>query len=317
MSISKNFFSVQDYCRLFAQITVNKTKDKGLAPYKPLLLLSVIRLIENGKIQNRKIYVTQELINQFEHYRDLLGSNNFKGNLVLPFFHLKNDGFWQLKFRDTYSGGRPQTIPKLKSDVEYALIDEQLFNLLQTEDARRQLADTLFEIYFAASNQDINKIAEINDNFSKYELDNINAKNKLFKDKKTYLKHSIIRNSFFRRSIVQLYEHQCALCKIKVQSSMGHNIVDGAHIKPISLFNDNHLGNGISFCKNHHWAFDNGLFAIDNSYKVIVAKDFTEYSPYSRSMREFEQEKLLLPKSSDYFPRLDALKWHRDRVFKV
>lgn len=321
MNIVSNSRSLQSYRQLFSKINVNNTKSKGKAPYKPLLLLSVIDLIADGEIQDRKICITEELIARFKHYRDLLSSNVFTGNLVLPFFHLKNDGFWKLKFSDTYNGGRPQSIPKLRADVDYALLDQQLFELLQTEDVRKQLVDILLEIYFAASDQNIDKIAQINNNFSELELDCINTKNKIVdNNKQYYLKQSIIRNSFFRRSIVQLYEHQCALCKIKVQFNTGHvvqNIVDGAHIKPISLFNDNDLRNGISFCKNHHWAFDNGLFTIDNNYKVIVARNFTEYTPFSREIREFEQEKLLLPKFSNYFPRLDALEWHRDRVFKA
>ena len=96
---------------------------------------------------------------------------------------------------------------------------------------------------------------------------------------------------------------------------MGYNIVDGAHIKPVSLFNDNDLRNGISFCKNHHWAFDNGLFAIDENYRIITSNKYTEYSPHSKAVRDFSGEKLLLPKHPDYFPRFDALEWHHKRIF--
>lgn len=316
MNISSNFLSLQDYCKFFSKIKVNKTKDKGIAPYKPLLLLSIIDLISEGEIQDRKIYVTQKLVDRFEHYRDLLSSNAFDGNLVLPFFHLKNDGFWKLEFSEAYNGGRPQTIPKLKSDVDYALIDEQLFYLLQTEDSKKQLIDTLLEVYFASSNKKTIEIVEINDNFSKYEHDNINIKQQPPNQQKDiYFKQSIVRNAFFRKSVVQIYEHHCALCKMRVCSTIGQNIVDGAHIKPLSLFNDNDIRNGVSLCKNHHWAFDNGLFAIDNDYTVIVAKDFTEESPNTKSIKEFDGEKLLLPTLKKFHPRLDALQWHRDRFF--
>lgn len=317
MNISNNYFSLQDYRILFSKLNVNTTKKRGTAPYQPLLLLSVIDLIAECEIQDREIYVTNKLSNRFNHYRNLLSSNTFKGNLVLPFFHLKNSGFWKLKFSDAYDGGRPQTIPKLKSDVDYALLDEQLFDLLQHENNRQQLVDTLLEVYFTSSNKNISEVVRINNNFSEYEIENLNAKNQLSSKKNTYLKKSIVRNAFFRKSIVHLYKYHCALCRIKVQSAIGQNIVDGAHIKPLSIFYDNHIDNGISFCKNHHWAFDNGLFTIDSDYKVIVAKNFTEYSPNTRSIQEFDREKLLLPTSIDYFPRPDALQWHHDHVFKA
>ncbi len=57
-------------------------------------------------------------------------------------------------------------------------------------------------------------------------------------------------------------------------------------------------------------------YLIVTLFKPYSTRDFTEYSPFSRAIREFDQEKLLLPKFSDYFPRHDALEWHRDRVFK-
>lgn len=317
MNISNNYFSLQNYRILFSKLNVNTTKKRGHAPYQPLLLLSVIDLIAECEIQSRQIYVTNKLSDRFNYYRNLLSSNTFKGNLVLPFFHLKNSSFWKLKFSDAYDGGRPQTIPKLKSDVDYALLDEQLFYLLQHENNRQQLVDTLLEVYFTSSDKNISEIIRINDNFSKYEVENLNVKNQLSSKKNTYLKKSIVRNAFFRKSIVHLYKYHCALCRIKVQSAIGQNIVDGAHIKPLSIFHDNHIDNGISFCKNHHWAFDNGLFTIDNDYKIIVAKNFTEYSPNTKSIQEFDREKLLLPTSIEYFPRPDALQWHHDHVFKA
>lgn len=135
--------------------------------------------------------------------------------------------------------------------------------------------------------------------------------------KKTYLKKSIVRNAFFRKTIVHLYEYHCAFCKIRITSTINQNIVDGAHIKPVSIFYDNSLSNGISLCKNHHWAFDNGLFTVDDDYKIVVAENFIEKSFQNRSIREFHKEKLLLPVSSEYFPRLDALEWHRLNVFQA
>ena len=303
MNILNNYF-LYDYCQFFSELNVNTTKKRGNAPYQPLLLLSIIDLVAEGEIKTNKIYVTDELIDRFNRYRNLLSSNAFKGNLVLPFFHLKSSEFWQLKFSDTYEGGRPQTIPKLKSDVDYALLDNNLFRLLQNDNSRQQLVDTLLEVYFTFSSQNQNKIVEIN-----------NSLQSTSENKKIYLKRSVVRNAIFRKSVVYLYNYSCAFCRMKVQSAIGQNIVDGAHIKPFSIFNDNNVGNGISLCKNHHWAFDNGLFSVDKDYKIIVAKSFAEHSPYAKSIKQFEQEKLLLPTSTEYFPRPDALEWHRNQVF--
>jgi predicted restriction endonuclease len=94
-------------------------------------------------------------------------------------------------------------------------------------------------------------------------------------------------------------------------------IVDGSHIKPFSKFYDDQINNGISLCKNHHWAFDQGWFAIDDNYKIIVANDLEEESPNARTMKDFQGEAILLPNSDQDLPRLESLEWHRVNVFRA
>ncbi|MFM6309511.1 MAG: HNH endonuclease, partial [Dolichospermum sp.] len=93
-------------------------------------------------------------------------------------------------------------------------------------------------------------------------------------------------------------------------------IVDGAHIKPFSTFYDSRIHNGIALCKNHHWAFDRGWFAVDEKYKIIVSKDLEEISPHARTITEFHGEILILPKVEKYFPDIEALQWHRYNIFQ-
>ncbi len=99
---------------------------------------------------------------------------------------------------------------------------------------------------------------------------------------KVYLRKSLFREAIFRKSVVHLYDYRCAFCRLKVTRSLSQSIVDGAHIKPFSEFYDNRPDNGISLCKNHHWAFDRGWFAVDDRYQIIVASDLQEDSPHPR-----------------------------------
>ena len=59
-----------------------------------------------------------------------------------------------------------------------------------------------------------------------------------------YLKKSLFREAFFRKSVVHLYDYRCAFCRLKVTRSLSQSIVDGAHIKPFSEFYDNRVDNG-------------------------------------------------------------------------
>jgi len=85
-----------------------------------------------------------------------------------------------------------------------------------------------------------------------------------------YAEKTFVRSAAFRRIVVSLYEQRCAFCNLRIISQDSQNIVDGAHIKPFSEFRDDRFDNGISLCKNHHWAFDRGWFSIGDDYRVIV-----------------------------------------------
>jgi putative restriction endonuclease len=110
---------------------------------------------------------------------------------------------------------------------------------------------------------------------------------------------------------------RCAFCRLKVMRNITQNIVDGSHIKPFSKFYDNQINNGISLCKNHHWAFDQGWFAIDDNYRIIVANDLEEESPNAKPMKDFHSQTILLPTAEQYLPRLESLQWHRLNVFRA
>jgi len=80
---------------------------------------------------------------------------------------------------------------------------------------------------------------------------------------------------------------------------------------PFSQFYDDRIDNGLSLCKNHHWAFDRYWFSINNDYTIIVADGLREDSPNARPMREFSGSSIILPAQEQYHPRLDAIRWHR------
>ena len=103
---------------------------------------------------------------------------------------------------------------------------------------------------------------------------------------------------------------------MKVIDTLSQNIVDGSHIKPFSQFYDDRINNGISLCKNHHWAFDRFWFTLDDDYTVIVDDKLKEQSPNAKPIREFRGDRIILPSQQQYYPRLDALEWHRQEFLK-
>ena len=310
------------YRNCFSQINVGKNKQGGDALNQPIMLLSVIELITQGLLKENNITISDELINTFKKYWSVLTSDSFKGvNFAIPFFHLKNrePKFWYVKFSEQYEGGRAQTINTLKRDVDSAKLDEELFNLLQDTNARQELIDILISSWFSSNKKQIEDVLTINESLQDSTWDKLDSSESVNTDglPKMYLKKSLFREVFFRKSVVHLYDYRCAFCRLKVTRSLSQSIVDGAHIKPFSEFYDNRVDNGLSLCKNHHWAFDRGWFAVDDRYQIIVASDLQEDSPHPRLMKEFHGELILLPNSEQYYPRKDALQWHRKNVFTL
>jgi putative restriction endonuclease len=325
-----------DYCDRFAELKVRSTKQRGDAPHQPILLLSVIDLIAQGKIQENKIEVSEQLEDTFHRYWNILknhksdrGLNNYIPGLHNPFIALENSHFWCVKYNEEekqrlqeqinnrpkpkYRNRKPQakSFEQLQKLVEYAYLDEKLFELLQNEESRKQIVDTLISVWFSISNNELKDVLEINLSFE----DKSNTEEN--KVPKTKLTKSLVRDAFFRKAVVYIYDYKCAFCGLNVNRSLTQTIVDGAHIKPFAQFYDSKIDNGISFCKNHHWAFDRGWFAINDDYKIIVANDLHEYSPNAKPITAFNGETIILPNLEQYYPRLEALKWHRQNIFRL
>lgn len=306
------------YSQLFSALNVSSSRKRGNAHYKPILILSVIDLIARDIITNNQIPVSDELINTFERYWNLLASTSYKGGLHYPFFHLQTEGFWYLRFKPDFNGLQPKTTNKLRMAVDYAYLDSELFELLKDEASRRELIDAMIAAWFSSNQTEVEEILQVNQNLqdSSLDVEAINKLDNIDKTPKWSLKKSVIRNAFFRKAVVHIYNYRCAFCGLKVTKSINQNIVDGAHIKTFSLFYDSRVNNGIALCKNHHWAFDRGWFTLDTQYKIVVSQDLVEESPYAKPMKEFHGEKLLLPNSQQYFPDQKAIEWHRQNIFQ-
>jgi putative restriction endonuclease len=302
------------YCNCFAKLNVSKTKERGTANHKPILILSVLELITQQSIVKNRIFVSNELIEIFKRYWSILVTDSiYTDALHYPFVHLRREGFWHVKFKNTYEGDRIKTTNKLKEKVEYAYLDNELFVLLQDEFSRQVLVDSLVSAWFADSRSNLDNILNVDmefDRLEEAELQNLDAEVKIT------LRKSIVRNSFFRKLVVREYDYRCAFCKLRIIRDPNQNIVDGAHIKPFSEFLDSKIDNGLSLCKNHHWAFDLGWFSVDDNYQILVAQGLDDDSPYTRAMKDFDREPIVLPINERYFPRLESLKWHRDNKFK-
>jgi putative restriction endonuclease len=119
-----------------------------------------------------------------------------------------------------------------------------------------------------------------------------------------------VRDSVFRKKIKELYDNTCAVCKKMRFTSSHYPEVEAAHIFPKEKNGSDDLRNGISLCKLHHWAFDGGLFSINDDYSIVVKEDIKKDSNY-KEIFQFENMKINLPNNSQYNPHKIFLSEHR------
>lgn len=307
------------YANKFTKLRVDRAHG-AVAPHKPILLLSVIELIEQDLLRANQIPLSAELIAAFLKLWQQLGSTTHNADIGMPFFHLTSDGFWHFKPNPGFeslldSGAKVRAVGVLRQAVEYAYLDSELFELLQQPISRNFLTTALLSHWFADKTQQVQETLHINA-FAEFQQELLATGGKVYQE--ADLKDEskvVVRDATFRKVIVSIYEYRCAFCSLQILSSFGQKIVDGAHIMPFSQFYDDRIDNGLSLCKNHHWAFDKGWFGISDDFTLLVKSDLHEDAPNCRPMQQFNGDRIRLPVHAQYYPRLEALRWHRLHVF--
>lgn len=136
-------------------LSLHTCKQRGFqAPHKPLLLMAVMDLVEQGVITSPIIKLSDALVESFgRQSRQYVGTTRlFKPNIGQPFFHMRSEPFWKLvpslpiERPDSYS------VSTLRQTFDYALIDTELFELFNDPDARECFRKALIVKYFKPLN---------------------------------------------------------------------------------------------------------------------------------------------------------------------
>lgn len=113
---------------------------REVVPAKPFLMVSVIDYINQGKCNNNKIFFT-DLI-------DLYGTNLKLTNacatpMSYPFYFMGSESFWHLKWKNQFKKIKAPSAKFVRENIEYAYLDNALWDLLQETQVRKQLRETL------------------------------------------------------------------------------------------------------------------------------------------------------------------------------
>lgn len=206
-----------------------------------MLLLSVLDLFDQGKVQSNLIQPTPELGEIFNRYWAKVPALDRRGNMALPFFHLRHESFWDLvpkpgKEEALSVSAQIRSLVQLRESVLGARLEESLYRLLHDAEPRGLLRSVLLEVYFAPEAGDtlaeqsvVNREAEL---YSEKLLDGGGEAALREATGEAAIYRAAARDQGFRRAVVTAYDHRCALCGIRVRTLEGHTAVDAAHIIP-------------------------------------------------------------------------------------
>lgn len=271
--------SAQEWLRRLGGLNVSRSKAKGPAPNKPLLMLAIIDLVEEGLAgQGGEVRRDAQLQLRFRNYTPICAPR--RGNKIdldLPWEHLASDGVYQ------HPKGRVGDAVQL---------DQGLFGLLMQPDFRMAARKVLIANYFPPDEQvalfaacDMSPpsnadIAQVREDQATY---------------KAQLRRG--RCARFASQVISGYRFTCALTGYRLTTATGFNLLEAAHIKPHAQHGPDTPDNGLALTPTAHALFDAHLWSISPDLRIVVARDAFEesLSPSHFSLKSLHGQPLHLP----------------------
>ncbi len=275
------------------------------APHKPLLLLVVMELAEQGLLPEMVLPLTPELAFQFSTYWQIVAHRRSQApDVRYPFYHLQSDGCWRAMGEDD----QPAAERRL---ARYADLATDFKECLEDPSFRTEARRILITRYFPKDEWPA--LCTLRGLPLPTEDEVVSASSHRSPDEANQRG----REARFRLQVVPAYRYTCALTGHRIMTVSASSLIDAAHIHQFADSRNNDVTNGLALSKNAHWLFDNGLWSIADDYTVLVAHEhFTEESPDQKPLIAYQGQRIRLPSDPTFYPATAHLAWHRRKKFR-
>ena len=242
-----------------------------------------------------------------------------RGNLAMPFFHLRADGFWHLVAKPSKESALAAlktmtSMAQVRDLLLGARLDEALFVTLHDAATRDLLRAVLVDTYFAPELHPL-LLAQSATNVEAFAyartLINAARANRPVQETADDAPYTPVRDQGFRRAVVTAYDHRCAFCGIRMFTGDGHTVVEAAHIIPWAIAHNDDPRNGLALCRLCHWAFDEGLLGVTGRYTLLAARQLSLEPNLPGHLAPLQGRGIFLPGEAVLYPDTAALAWHR------
>lgn len=295
----------------------------GRAPHKPILLLTLLEAFRREILNENRIFPDEDLVFLYHDiWKELVPPDTFVPNMHLPFFHLKNEEgrFWQLlaqpgeKLPKT-SSGSVKSLPALQRFLAFAQLDDALFHCMMQPETNAILQRVILDTYF--SGRQLQNYAEVS--YTEMEQQMLNDPDGNYAiqrqgGEKTVIEEAWARQMGIVRVVKKLYDHTCAVSHYRLihHGKSEQHLVQTCHIDAWSKSKNDAITNCIALTPGMHWAFDRGVIAVDDNYRLMVSNRIDE-NKVDFSLESLRNKEIHRPKEERHWPSLAALGRHRSR----
>jgi putative restriction endonuclease len=224
-------------------------------------------------------------------------------DLSYPFFYLKSQGFWQALDAEKRSSASVDVTQSIHLDPEFLA-------LMQDADFRRSARIILVETYFPPAER-----------IALYALLGVRAQTVEFQKELHLLNTDTAtqaveqgRSARFGVQVVCGYQHTCALTGYRIITQNGESVVEAAHIEPWAKTRNDDIHNGLALSRNVHWAFDRGLWSVDDQFRILIQPErFQEWGPDDLGLATYRGRMLQFAPQATLRPRAEYLRRHRQQ----
>lgn len=281
---------------------------QGLArherPHKPLLLLAVFDLLDDGLAAPDHIPWSQALRDRFAGRFQVVRMRDDDNTPDNPFRYLASDGFWEPVEPDgTTLLNRNPLVADL--DRVFARLTEGFDTIVSIQGNRRRLREALVARYFPnhAASLLADTVFTASEPAARVAEDDARFETEYG------------RSPAFRRKILEIYDHQCTACGLRIKMPVSDvSFVDAAHLIPFHVGHNDHPSNGLALCKNHHWAMDRDLIAPGPDGFWHVARSIIAHRSTGEAELAALANKPVLPPHDEAFrPDPGSIQWRYGR----
>ncbi|MCP5558040.1 MAG: HNH endonuclease [Verrucomicrobiaceae bacterium] len=282
----------------------NRSKAKGAAPHKPCLLLCLLDMAQDGELVTPELRKTPGLRVRFNAFSSIaLPRWGGKVDLSYPFFYLRSQGLWQPL-------DKVGNVSTSVDATECIQIDPEFFALMHDADFRRSARIVQIETYFPPTER-----------IAFYALLGVKTQKAEFQKELQAIDKDVAtdalkqgRSARFGVQVVCGYHHTCALTGYRIITASGESVVEAAHIEPWAKTRNDDIHNGLALSRNAHWAFDRGLWSVDDDFRILAQpKRFEEWGPDSLGLMGYRGRILQFAPHATLRPHPEYLRRHRQQ----